>query len=216
MRDANLRQEEEKVAYEDKYFGRDLKAGREFREALTRFLYDGISYSSVARHIPTILRKISKLESMVRRLPGYRLYASSLLMLYDAEPERSREAEDAARNHIDIAKKKKQKIRSWPPSIELKIVDFANCITGEDDLPPNVSTPPVHRADIDRGYLRGLRTLKAYLERILHDIKREEYGERGEEDPNVVDDSHLQLARVVSNGSNADSETSGDEGEVSS
>ena len=28
-----------KVAYEDKYFGRDLKAGREFREALTRFLY---------------------------------------------------------------------------------------------------------------------------------------------------------------------------------
>ncbi len=205
-----------KVAYEDKYFGRDLKAGREFREALTRFLYDGISYSSVARHIPTILRKISKLESMVRRLPGYRLYASSLLMLYDAEPERSREAEDAARNHIDIAKKKKQEDKIWPPSIELKIVDFANCITGEDDLPPNVSTPPVHRADIDRGYLRGLRTLKAYLERILHDIKREEYGERGEEDPNVVDDSHLQLARVVSNGSNADSETSGDEGEVSS
>src|ERR1700753_88778 len=29
-----------KVSYEDKYFGRDLKAGQQFREALTRFLYD--------------------------------------------------------------------------------------------------------------------------------------------------------------------------------
>ena len=202
-----------KVAYEDKYFGRDLKAGREFREALTRFLYDGVSYSSVARHIPTILRKITKLESMVRRLPGYRLYASSLLMLYDAEPERSREAEDAAKNHVDIVKRKKQEDKIWPPPIELKIVDFANCITGEDDLPPNVSTPPVHRGDIDRGYLRGLRTLKAYFQRILHDIKSEEYGERGEEDPN--DDGHLELTKIVSNGSNAAGEISGDEGEVS-
>ena len=202
-----------KVAYEDKYFGRDLTAGREFREALSRFLYDGVSYSSVARHIPTILRKISKLESMVRRLPGYRLYASSLLMLYDAEPERSREAEEAAKNCIDIVKKKKQEDKIWPPPIELKIVDFANCITGEDDLPPNVSTPPVHRGDIDRGYLRGLRTLKAYFQRILHDIKREEYGERGEEDPD--DEAHLELGKVLSNGSNPVGEISGDEGEVS-
>ena len=141
------------------------------------------------------------------------MYASSLLMLYDAEPERSREAEDAAKNHIDIVKKKRQEDKIWPPPIELKIVDFANCITGEDDLPPNVSTPPVHRGDIDRGYLRGLRTLKAYFQRILHDIKREEYGERGEEDPK--DDAHLELTKVVSNGSNAAGETSGDEGEVS-
>ena len=205
-----------KVAYEDKYFGRDLKAGREFREALTRFLYDGISYSSVARHIPTILRKISKLESMVRRLPGYRFYASSLLMLYDAEPERSREAEEAAKNHIDIVKKKKQEDKIWPPPIELKIVDFANCVTGEDDLPPNASTPPIHQTDIDRGYLRGLKTLKAYFQRILHDIKREEYGERGEEDPNIMDDIHHELARTTSNGSSSTAgETVGDEGEVS-
>ena len=202
-----------KVAYEDKYFGRDLKAGSEFREALTRFLYDGISYSSVARHIPTILGKISKLESMVRRLPGYRLYASSLLMLYDAEPERSKEAEDAAKNNIDITKKRKEEDKPWPPTIELKIVDFANCVTGEDDLPPDASAPPVHRDDIDRGYLRGLRTLKAYFQRILHDIKREEYGERGEEDPNVMDDNHLDLERVVSHGSNT--QASGDDGEVS-
>ncbi|KIX08606.1 uncharacterized protein Z518_03262 [Rhinocladiella mackenziei CBS 650.93] len=173
----------QKVSYEDKYYGRDLKAGREFREALTRFLYDGVSYASVARHIPPILHKLSKLESMVRRLPGYRFYASSLLMLYDAEPHKSREAEEAARNGIDIAQQKRKEGKKWPPPIELKIVDFANCITGEDPLPPNTQAPPTHPHDVDRGYLRGLRTLKAYFERILSDIKNNDIKEtsgRGE------------------------------------
>lgn len=206
----------QKVAYEDKYFGRDLKAGREFRDALTRFLYDGISYSSVARHIPTILRKISKLESMVRRLPGYRFYASSLLMLYDAEPEQSREAREAMKNRVDIAKQKKQEDKVWPPTIELKIVDFANCVTGEDVMPPSASAPPSHPEDIDRGYLRGLKTLKAYFQRILHDIRREEYRERGDDDQsNVFEDSQPALARVLTNGGGATGESGGDEVEVS-
>ena len=204
-----------KVSYEDKYFGRDLQAGREFREALTRFLYDGVSYSSVARHIPTILYKIKKLESMVRRLPGYRFYSSSLLMLYDAEPERSREAQDAAKNHVDIVKKRKDEDKAWPPPIELKIVDFANCITGEDALPQTALTPPVHSTDIDRGYLRGLRTLKAYFQRILHDIQREEYGERGEADPKNLEDSHSEPTKVVSNGTQPATEIEGNEDEVS-
>ena len=41
--------------FEDKYFGRNLKAGQEFQDALTRFLYNGISYASVSRRIPVIL-----------------------------------------------------------------------------------------------------------------------------------------------------------------
>jgi hypothetical protein len=92
-------------------------------------------------------------------------------MLYDAEPHKSREAEEAARNGIDIAQLKKKQGQKWPPPIELKIVDFANCITGEDELPPDAQAPPAHPRDVDRGYLRGLRTLKAYFERILSDIK---------------------------------------------
>ncbi|KAI1608117.1 inositol-hexakisphosphate kinase [Exophiala viscosa] len=167
----------QKVSYEDKYYGRDLKAGREFRDALVRFLYDGISYASVARHIPTILHKLEKLENMVRRLPGYRLYASSLLLLYDAEPHRSREAEEAVRNGHDIAQLKKKEGKKWPPPIDIKIVDFANCVTGEDELPPNAQAPPAHPKDIDRGYLRGLRTLKAYFEHILSDIKNNDLKE---------------------------------------
>ncbi len=198
-----------KASYEDKYFGRDLKAGQQFREALTRFLYDGISYESVARHIPTILHKIGKLESMVRRLPGYRFYASSLLMLYDAEPYRSREAEEAAKNGIDITKQKQKEGKKWPPPIDIKLVDFANCVTGEDELPPNAQAPPTHPTDIDRGYLRGLRTLKAYFSRILSDIRNNhvlEISDRGEL-PTDDESSHQSA-----NGTHGTTE---EEGEVS-
>jgi inositol-hexakisphosphate 5-kinase len=172
----------QQCSYEDKYFGRDVKAGREFRDALTRFLYDGVSFTSVSRHIPTILDKISKLESMVRRLPGYRFYASSLLMLYDAEPHKSQRAIDDAQKPKEESKgdNKPKDEKKWPPPIELKIVDFANCITGEDEIPPDAPCPPHHPQDIDRGYLRGLRTLRMYFQRILRDINQEEYVERGE------------------------------------
>lgn len=188
-----------KSSYEDKYFGRDLKAGPQFRDALTRFLYDGISYSSVARHIPTILSKISKLESMVRRLPGYRFYASSLLMLYDAEPEKSREALEAAKHGVDIATKMQREGKPWPPPIRVKVVDFANCIVGEDPLPAGTPAPPVHPQDIDRGYLKGLRTLKAYFEQILTDIKREEVSERDHSETGTTPDRHNELSRSLSN-----------------
>jgi inositol-hexakisphosphate 5-kinase len=172
----------QQASYEDKYFGRDLKAGREFRETLIRFLDDGVSMSSVARHIPTILHKISKLENMVRRLPGYRLYASSLLMIYDAEPEKSEKAkEEAETSKDDQAKDGKSKERkNWPPPIELKLVDFANCVAAETGLPSTAKCPPQHPEDIDRGYLRGLRTLKMYFQRILRDINQEHIDERGE------------------------------------
>jgi inositol-hexakisphosphate kinase len=175
----------QKASYEDKYFGRDLKAGKEFRETLIRFLYDGVSMSSVARHIPTILHKISKLENMIRRLPGYRLYASSLLMIYDAEPEKSERAkEERGVSGEDQAKEAgtgmPKERKNWPPPIELKLVDFANCVAAETGLPATAKCPPQHPADIDRGYLRGLRTLKVYFQRILRDINQEHIDERGE------------------------------------
>ncbi|KIV93400.1 hypothetical protein PV10_04613 [Exophiala mesophila] len=201
-----------KVSYEDKYFGRDLKAGREFRDALIRFLYDGISYNSVAQHIPTLLQKVSKLESMVRRLPGYRFYASSLLMFYDAEPHKSREAEEAARNGIDIAQSKKKEGKRWPPPIEIKIVDFANCVTGEDPIPANAAAPPAHPLDVDRGYLRGLRTVKAYLERILSDIKSSDVQEREYEMETTNGHEHGKEHLALPNNGILEAD---DEGEVS-
>jgi len=167
--------------YEDKYFGRRLHAGKPFRKALTRFLFDGTSYESVAKHIPTILRKLSKLESMVRRLPGYRFYASSLLMYYDAEPEKSREYTEAEKNGVDLLKQKKEEDKTWPPPIEIKLVDFANCVTSEDPLPDGLKAPPHNPQDIDRGYLRGLRTLKHYFERILKGIESGKYEHKPKE-----------------------------------
>ncbi|KAF2401532.1 SAICAR synthase-like protein [Trichodelitschia bisporula] len=153
--------------FEDKYFGRDLKAGKEFQEALMRFFYDGRDYSLATRHIPTILDQIAKLERMIRGLPGYRFYASSLLLLYD------RGATDAA-DPAAVAKR---------GDIKLKIVDFANCVTAEDALPRDARCPPHDPHGVDRGYLRGLRTLRVYFRRIWKEVSKTEYVERGEEMP---------------------------------
>ncbi|KAJ5832507.1 Major facilitator superfamily domain general substrate transporter [Penicillium riverlandense] len=160
----NVKKQE--YTFEDKYFGRDLKSGREFQDALTRFLYDGVSYASVAKKIPVILEKLSLLEHMIRKLKHYRLYASSLLILYDGEqsPPEEGSSQDG-HNNTDV---------------HLKIVDFANCVTGEDELPPDTPCPPQHPHDIDRGYLRGLRTLRMYFQRIMKEATQDEFVERGE------------------------------------
>lgn len=168
--------------FEDKYFGRDLKAGRDFQDALKRFLYDGVSYASVSKHIPVVLEKIAKLEKMIRGLPGYRFYASSLLMLYDGEsrdePE-SRKTDPISsstnhgKNHDDYSSKS---------TIDLKIVDFANCVTAEDELPNTVLCPPHDPDGVDKGYLRGLRSLRMYLQRIRNEINDQGFmdGDGGE------------------------------------
>jgi len=196
----------QETTYQDKYFGRNVSAGKPFRKALTRFLHDGVSYDSVARHIPTIIHKLSKLENMVRRLPGYRLYASSLLMYYDAEPEKSRDSTEAQKNGIDIFKKKQEENKPWPPPIEMKLVDFANCVTSEDPLPEGAQAPPVHPGDIDRGYLRGLRTLKYYFQRILQDIESGQYShfksekekEKGKAEGQIADAEEMPLSETES------------------
>lgn len=167
--------------FEDKYFGRDLKSGREFQDALTRFLYDGVSYTSVAQKIPVILEKLALLEHMIRQLDRYRLYASSLLILYDGDqqappqqgPARSNTEQEPLKHGVPDDGHKKYDVR-------LKIVDFANCVTGEDTLPPNTPCPPHDPYDIDRGYLRGLRTLRMYFQRIKKEVTQDEFVERGE------------------------------------
>ncbi|GMG37964.1 unnamed protein product [Aspergillus oryzae var. brunneus] len=181
MQSWNVKKQE--YTFEDKYFGRDLKSGREFQDALTRFLYDGVSYTSVAKKIPVILEKLSKLENMIRKLKRYRLYASSLLILYDGEqssPEKVSQADKSVDNKRIPLQRRTSDEGHNNIDVQLKIVDFANCVTGEDELSPDAPCPPHHPDDIDRGYLRGLRSLRMYFQRILRELTQDEYIERGE------------------------------------
>jgi inositol-hexakisphosphate kinase len=182
MQTWNVKKQE--YLFEDKYYGRDLQAGREFQDALTRFLYDGVSYRSVTKKIPIILEKLAMLENMIRRLNRYRFYASSLLILYDGEQgpptERAERSEGQSDpNRPPLARRASEDGHN-NTDVKLKIVDFANCVTGEDELQPDVRCPPHHPDDIDRGYLRGLRTLRMYFQRILREVSQEDYVERGE------------------------------------
>ncbi|KAG8527804.1 uncharacterized protein KY384_007958 [Bacidia gigantensis] len=139
----------------DKYYGRNVKAGSEFQCALRKFFFDGISASSIIPHVVASLEKISTLEGIIKGLPGYRFYASSLLMLYDgAKPEPSENSENA-----DLSS-----------TIRLKLVDFANCVTTEDRMSDSALCPPHQPNGIDRGYLRGLRSLRMYLTKILKEV----------------------------------------------
>jgi hypothetical protein len=181
MQTWNVRKQE--YTFEDKYFGRDLKSGREFQDALTRFLYDGVSYRSVAKKIPIILDKLAKLENMIRKLKRYRLYASSLLILYDGEQSSTEQSQvDETLNADKRAPLHRRASEDGHNNTEvhLKIVDFANCVTGEDEIPPDAPCPPQHPDDIDRGYLRGLRSLRMYFQRILNEVTKDEFVERGE------------------------------------
>lgn len=157
--------------FQDKYFGRDLTAGKEFQDALTRFLFDGKNEKSVLRHIPTILGKLGDLDNMIRRLPGYRFYASSLLLLYDGADH------------------------SRP--IDIRLVDFANCVIAEDPLPEGTLCPPKDRNGVDRGYLRGLRSLSIYFQKIWNEVKGVNWVERGEVELNTGSERSSSVWREV-------------------
>lgn len=147
----------------DKYFGRDLKVGRPFQDALKRFLYDGVDYSSVLRHIPTILRKLSQLELIIQGLGGYRFYAASLLLFYDGDTQEDYESDSAATGK-DLGKKNE---------IDFKIADFANCVTKEDVRLSEQPAPPQHPELPDNGFLRGLRSLRRYFIAIQRECQVE-------------------------------------------
>ncbi|KAI2473472.1 SAICAR synthase-like protein [Annulohypoxylon bovei var. microspora] len=163
--------------FKDKYYGRNLKAGSEFQDALTMFLYDGMDYSSVLRHIPTILQKLNQLEMTVRRLRGYRFYAASLLMFYDAD--NSDEGYDTAADDstTDFATDAEdvweaRKRRRDKKEIDFKMADFANSVTA-GDLAEDKPCPPKCPDDPDRGFLRGLATLRKYFLKIQKDVRNE-------------------------------------------
>ncbi|KAI1132169.1 hypothetical protein F5Y10DRAFT_261412 [Nemania abortiva] len=185
--------------FRDKYYGRDLKAGKEFQDTLTMFLYDGVDYGSVLRHIPTILLKLNQLEATIRRLRGYRFYAASLLMFYDAgTPSDGNDtaAEDSTTDFAtdtedtwDVKRRRKNKAE-----IDFKMADFANSVTA-GDLVTDKPCPPKHLDEPDHGFLRGLATLRKYFLRIQKDV-RSQMGlnllRKHDEDVRAVDDDDEQ------------------------
>ena len=190
--------------FEDKYYGRDLKAGKEFQDALKRFFWDGTGYKAALKQIPIILEKISALERIIRGLPGYRFYASSLLMLYDCGEGEQKEKEmqppsrglsSSSNEDITLTSSNLPAPTSNPnpkiaSEIKLKIVDFANCVTAEDPLPDTVPCPPHDPEGVDRGYLRGLRSLRLYFQRIWRDVNEKDWVERGEGEGMARDNHH--------------------------
>ncbi|KAL8857441.1 MAG: hypothetical protein Q9178_005935 [Gyalolechia marmorata] len=173
--------------YKDKYSGRDIKAGREFQDSLKEYLYDGISNKSILYRIPDVIGKLSKLDKIIRGLPGYRFYASSLLLLYDADPP----------SHSNGTKPGEEPAASdgrYTSRVELKLIDFANCVTAEDELLDSTPCPPHDPEGIDRGYLRGLRTLRMYFLRIYQEVYAEERQAKGTE---LEDDLPKELLEEV-------------------
>ncbi|ODQ66368.1 SAICAR synthase-like protein [Nadsonia fulvescens var. elongata DSM 6958] len=162
--------------YQDKYFGRKVRAGRQFRACIKRYLYDGLDGGwSIVRYIPTIVARINALEAIVKKLDGYRLYGSSLLMIYDG-------------NCVEKAKKGES-------GIDIRIIDFAQCITGEDPLPDDTSCAPRHLHAPDKGYLRGLKSLKRAFRIIWYEVvKRDLYGFLDSDDPECAADEVLTKA----------------------
>lgn len=163
--------------FQDKYYGRQVKAGKEFQGALQKFLYNGVDLQSVLRHIPVVLRKLSKLEQIVRGLKGYRFYAASLLMFYDGDMsdddtdyETSYDSTtDAATDTEEAPRRRRRKNRR---EIDFKMADFANSVTPLDKI-EDKPCPPKYPGKPDIGFLKGLRSLRQYFLQIQMDVRAE-------------------------------------------
>lgn len=130
----------------DKYFGRNVKVGKDFMRSLARFLYDGVSVFSIVKHIPKLISKFEKLVNTFEQLIDYRLYGSSILLMYDSEEDRKHTNES---------------------TIIVRLIDFAQCVIGDGEFSEKTTFPPVHKGEPDAGYIRGLMSLIYYFKVIF-------------------------------------------------
>ncbi|KAG7692199.1 hypothetical protein KL933_004977 [Ogataea haglerorum] len=137
----------------DKYFGRKLNVGYEFVRSLARFLYDGISIFSVVKHLPNLIENLNELQKIFKELPGYRLYGSSILLMYDSDAD-----------HAES--------RS---TLIVRLIDFAQCVIANEPLPPNTTYPPAHIDSPDLGYLKGLQSLIFYFKLMFQEFTGLQY-----------------------------------------
>lgn len=165
--------------FQDKYFGRRVKAGAELQAALRSFLYNGVDPHSILRHIPTILRKLSQLEQIVQGLRGYRFYAASLLMFYDGDTSEENgggggyetmydSTTDFATDTEDNYRRKKRN----PREVDFKVADFAKSVTPFDNI-DDKPCPPQHPGEADPGFLKGLDSLRKYFLTIQREVRDE-------------------------------------------
>ncbi|KHN95499.1 inositol hexaphosphate kinase KCS1 [Metarhizium album ARSEF 1941] len=161
--------------FQDKYFGRKVKAGAEFQNALQKFLYNGVDLDSALRHIPVILKKLAQLEQIIRGLEGYRFYAASLLMFYDGDTSEEGGYETMYDSMTDVATDTEETTRPRrknPRQIDFKMADFANSLTPLDEI-RDKACPPRHPDKPDLGFLKGLRSLRQYFLQIQADVRAE-------------------------------------------
>ncbi|EMR11139.1 hypothetical protein PNEG_00735 [Pneumocystis murina B123] len=173
--------------FQDKYYGRNLKAEVDFQATLTRFLHDGRTQEEGGGvfydKIPIVLNKLVKLEKIIRTLKGYRFYASSLLLLYDGGYYESDE------EHFTNIKKEPDF------DIDIKIVDFSNCIIQENHFSSEIIFPPKHPNTCDYGYIKGLRTLRVYLQKIWEEASEKCFIQCHGNDLSYLNTEHIEIDR---------------------
>lgn len=127
----------------DKYFGRRVKIGWQFTRVLARFIYNGSNVSSIIKQIPRLVKQLDVLSAEISNLKGYRLYGASLLLMYDGNNPGNKRCR-----------------------VKVNLIDFARCVTKEAMDANGIesfSIPPKNSQLEDRGFLRGIRSLKFYL-----------------------------------------------------
>lgn len=126
----------------DKYFGRRVKVGWQFVRVLARSLYDGYNIKSILRQIPRLIKQLESFYHEIFHLKSYRLYGSSILLMYDGNNPTNKRCR-----------------------VKLNLIDFARCVTKNDMISSinDFKIPPKNPDIEDRGFLRGLRSLKFYL-----------------------------------------------------
>lgn len=134
---------------QDKYFGRKVKIGEQFCKTLAKFLYDGLTIYSILTKIPKLISQLEELYNIFKGLTGYRMYGSSILLMYDA-----------ANQKFDA---------------KVRIIDFAQSVIAEDLLPKTTTIPPQHPNLADLGYLRGLTSIVTYFKLIYRIYTGETY-----------------------------------------
>ncbi|KAI3406078.2 KCS1 [Candida oxycetoniae] len=150
----------------DKYFGRRIRVGIQFCKILAKFLYNGKDIYSILFRVPNLIRQFRELYSIFDELPGYRMYGSSILLVY----------EGGSKSNYDQAK--------------VKIIDFAQSVISEEEK-ENANIPPAHPHSVDHGYLRGLYSLIKYCVYIFNILSKTKIFEPVEMDEWVKEYRHL-------------------------
>ncbi|WFC99870.1 inositol-hexakisphosphate 5-kinase [Malassezia yamatoensis] len=118
----------DQFVFQDKYYGRRVKP-EAFTEVLEQFLHNG--HQVLIHHVPVMVDQLNRLAQHVWQLPGYRFYASSLLLIFDGDVKRQNALLEAFEADI--------------PGFLQRASDWASCETSPASTawqPSNDPSPP--------------------------------------------------------------------------